>query len=69
MKAIVTGATGFVGRWLVNELLHQKDDVVVLVRNKEKVPKGWEGSLHIIEATLGKASMLSKTDFPSGKFI
>ena len=67
MKAIVTGATGFVGRWLVNELLHQKDDVVVLVRNKEKVPKGWEGSLHIIEATLGKASMLSKTDFPSGK--
>ena len=66
MKAVVTGATGFVGRWLVEELLHQKDDVTILVRDKERVPKRWEGKLHVVESSLDRAAMLHRVDFPAG---
>lgn len=38
MRAVVTGATGFVGSWLVKELLANGDKVVLLVRNESKVP-------------------------------
>lgn len=33
MKVLVTGASGFVGKRVVNELLHSGDEVVVLTRN------------------------------------
>lgn len=41
MKYIVTGATGFVGQALVNQLIKEKNHIVVLVRNQAKVPKEW----------------------------
>lgn len=63
MKVIVTGATGFVGKWLVNELLYQKDDVTIIVRNKEKVPQEWRKCLHIVEASLEQISGLGQEDF------
>lgn len=63
MRAIVTGATGFVGKWLVNELLQQNDDVTVIVRNRERIPEEWKTSLHIIESSLEKISQLTKKDF------
>lgn len=34
-KAIVTGATGFVGGWLVKELVSQGVKVIAVVRSKE----------------------------------
>lgn len=64
MKVIVTGATGFVGKWLVNELLSQKDDVTIIVRNIEKVPEEWKSVLHIVEASLEQISDLGPADFP-----
>lgn len=33
MRVIVTGAEGFIGKWLVGELLYQKDKVLVIVRH------------------------------------
>lgn len=43
-KAIVTGATGFIGRFLVRELLSQGVEVITVVlpdpRNSELIPKG-----------------------------
>lgn len=54
MRAIVTGATGFVGKWLVNELLQQNDDVTVIVRNRERIPEEWKVSLHIYRSIIGK---------------
>lgn len=51
-KAIVTGATGFIGRFLVRELIKQKVHVTAVVRpgssNKSVLPEG----VHIIECSL-----------------
>lgn len=66
MKIIVTGATGFVGKWLVNELLAQKDEVTVIVKNKEKVPAEWKGTVHVVEASLEQFCRLEQRDFPNG---
>ncbi|SHK24367.1 SDR family oxidoreductase [Thermocrinis minervae] len=39
MKVIVTGATGFVGRYIVRKLLEDSHEVALLVRNKEKAQR------------------------------
>lgn len=67
MKVVVTGATGFVGRWLVNELLEQKEQVTVVVRNKERVPEEWNGLVYVVEASGERGIKLSSGDFPEGK--
>ena len=36
MKILITGATGFIGKALVNRLLEKKYDVIVLSRNIDK---------------------------------
>ncbi len=66
MKAIITGATGFAGKWLVDELLSQGDDITVIVRDKGRVPKEWAGSVHIVEAPLGQLQLLEADDFTGG---
>ncbi len=38
-KVIVTGASGFIGRWLVKELINNKIQVTAIVRNKSKLAK------------------------------
>ena len=63
MKVIVTGATGFVGKWLVGKLLEQKDDVAVIVREKGRVPKEWGSDVHVVEASLESLHRLEKNDF------
>lgn len=63
MKAIVTGATGFAGKWLVDELLFQGDDITVIVRDKRRVPKEWGGMVHMVEAPLGQLRLLQAEDF------
>lgn len=46
-KVIVSGATGFVGKWLVKELLKEEIEVYALVRNAEKLAMTCD-SLHVI---------------------
>lgn len=36
-RVIVTGATGFIGSWLVQELLNNEYEVTLIVRNKKKL--------------------------------
>ncbi|MCI8483284.1 MAG: NAD(P)-dependent oxidoreductase [Lachnospiraceae bacterium] len=64
MKVVVTGATGFVGKWLVNELLSQRDDVTIIVGDIKKVPEEWKNVLDIVEASLEQISGLNPADFP-----
>lgn len=59
MRAVVTGATGFLGRQLVEELIAQKNEVTILVRDINKVPEKWASSVHVIEISLEE---LAKTD-------
>ncbi len=67
MNILVTGATGFVGKWLVDELLDQEDNITVIVRNKAKLAEEWKHSLHIIETPLEQVFKLEQNDFPDGK--
>lgn len=67
MKAIVTGATGFVGRWLVNELLSQGDEVTIIVRDREQVPREWSTRVHIAEGSLKQLRRLEAQDFFSSR--
>lgn len=64
MKAIVTGGTGFIGSWLILELLHNNYDVTAIVRNKQKLlPEILENrKCRCIEKTIED---LSKEDFES----
>ncbi|PCJ89759.1 MAG: hypothetical protein COA57_00980 [Flavobacteriales bacterium] len=51
MNILVTGATGFLGKYIVRELLDNNHRVFALVRNKAKIPSGWE-DIQIIEGSL-----------------
>lgn len=54
MKVVVTGATGFLGKWLVEELLRRGDEVLAIVRDISKIPISWSDSkkLKIIKCAL-----------------
>ena len=39
MKVLVTGGTGFIGSYVVMELVHANHDVTILARNPQKVPE------------------------------
>ena len=48
-KAILTGATGFVGKWLIKILLEADVDVTVIVRDKNKLDMNFVDKIHIYE--------------------
>lgn len=64
MRVIVTGATGFIGKWLVDELLYQKDEVLVIARNVQCIPERWKNKLYIMEMPLQDLTKLKTVDFP-----
>lgn len=51
-KAIVTGSTGFIGSWLVQELLESNYNVEVVARNKDKLVPESRKRCSIIEKSL-----------------
>ena len=51
-KAIVTGSTGFIGSWLVQELLESNYEVEVVARNKDKLVPESRKRCSIIEKSL-----------------
>lgn len=59
MKAVVSGATGFVGKWLVEELLNRDNEVTVIIRDKTNIPKSWIGNVKICECDLQKYDQLN----------
>src|SRR5579859_6613410 len=53
-KYFITGATGFVGSWLVRKLVEKEEDVSILVRSKKphlRLQNLWK-NLHIFEGDL-----------------
>lgn len=48
--AILTGATGFVGRWLVRDLIETGVDVTIIVRDKNKIDGFFQEKVHIYES-------------------
>ncbi len=65
-NVIVTGATGFIGRYLLAELLQNGYEVYAVVRTPEKLPKyDNDAQLHIIQKDL---EQLYVADLPSTQF-
>ncbi len=48
-KTIITGRTGFIGSWLIQELLKENIDVTVITRKKERLPENVRNQCQIIE--------------------
>ncbi len=49
-KVILTGASGFIGKWLLNDLLSAGIDVTVIVRDKRKINIDLCDKVHIYES-------------------
>jgi nucleoside-diphosphate-sugar epimerase len=49
--ALVTGASGFIGRHLVDALLEAKTQVVALTRPGSRIPDQWRGRVTCVECT------------------
>lgn len=62
-SAIVTGATGFVGQWLVKELYRSGYNVTAVVRNIQKVPDDWEEKIEIVECDINNYGNVAKDIF------
>lgn len=58
MKALVTGAGGFLGRHAVEELLSRGHEVTALLRPAGPVPATWEGRARIVRGDLRDPSPL-----------
>jgi len=53
MKILVTGATGFIGNYVVEELLKNKYQVVCVIRDEKKLDSfAWRSKVHIIRCDL-----------------
>ena len=50
-RVLVTGATGFIGRHLVDQLIAAERQVVALIRSESRVPGRWRGRVTCIECT------------------
>lgn len=48
-KVIVTGATGFIGKWLIKTLLEADVDVTAIVRNRKKVDIDFINKIQVYE--------------------
>lgn len=50
-RVIISGATGFIGKWLIKEMLHNQIEVIAIVRNIAKMDEEFDGNIRVIEAT------------------
>jgi nucleoside-diphosphate-sugar epimerase len=58
-KAIVTGANGFIGRWLIKELQRREVEVIAVIRNKESKINFISDNVKIVYCELDSISDLS----------
>lgn len=68
-KVILTGATGFIGKWLLKELLADSVDVTILVRDKTKVDPSVINRVHIYESDYHCYERLVIPDFEYDAFF
>ncbi len=60
MKAIVTGATGFLGSNLINAMISSGEEVIAVVRDPQKIPDSWKNKITILCCDLNEIKDLKK---------
>jgi nucleoside-diphosphate-sugar epimerase len=55
----VTGATGFIGRHLINRLLDNAEKVRILTRAMRQLPDGWNDRLDVVQGDLADPAKVS----------
>ena len=65
-RALVTGATGYVGGLLVPRLLHEGWAVRVLTRDADRLPDSWRDEVEVIEGDAGSEEGLGRALGPGG---
>jgi UDP-glucose 4-epimerase len=58
LRVVVTGATGFVGKWLVRELLKKNIDVIALVRNPSRAFLEWNNEVKLVSCALDEMKLI-----------
>ncbi|WP_299521884.1 NAD(P)H-binding protein, partial [Winogradskyella sp.] len=66
MKVLVVGASGATGRYLVNQLLIQGNEVKVIVRTTQNLPGFWKDNAMVQIIT---ASILELSDEEISKYV
>ncbi|WP_131103219.1 tryptophan-rich sensory protein [Ornithinimicrobium sufpigmenti] len=66
-RALVTGATGYVGGLLVPRLLQEGWSVRVLTRNADRLPAAWRDDVEVVEGDAGSADDLDRALAPEGE--
>lgn len=59
-NVLVTGATGFVGPYLVRELLHKKSNIKILAMNKARKPPYFEDNTTFVYGNITDSDSLQK---------
>lgn len=59
-KVIVTGATGFIGEALCEELIKRNYEVIAVVRNMSKVSEVWKNRVHYVVCELENIQEIDK---------
>ena len=59
-KVIVTGATGFIGEALCEELIKRNYEVIAIVRNMSKVSEVWKNRVHYVVCELENIQEIDK---------
>lgn len=56
MSVVVTGATGFIGRHLVERLLQEEARLEIVTRNRRRVPQEWQGRSSVMEKDIAEGT-------------
>lgn len=59
-RVLITGATGFIGQHLINQLLVNGARVRILTRGTHSLPASWINQVEVIEGDLSNPSTLSR---------
>ncbi len=50
-KVVISGATGFIGKWLIREMLKNKIEVTAIIRDMARMDEKYGADIHVIEAS------------------
>ncbi len=62
-RVIISGATGFIGKWLVKEMLQNEIEVTVIIRNTAKLDQDWIDRVTIVETNDYETVQLEQKDY------